>query len=332
MREIAYRYTRSSNPGFRPVPSMNPDIEEGLQQTIPMSDWQMQRFIKRLPHHDAFVRRRLFLYWGFWCGHLASAVFAIFIPISGYEILIAILASLSIEVFRRTYYCRMVETYVAAGWRWVEHPWCLWCGYDTFGTRVWTADTSLYCPECGELTPVRPAESGGREVAWHTTVSSLVPILRGMLDTLNELETSALAELDSAGDPAALEAWRISYLGSKGKLKAAMAGLKDVPKEEKPAVGKRSNEVKQALDQAFKTKQSTLGSAKSGGSAAGPAFDLTESGIMPTVGRRHIISRVRNQLVETFGRMGFAVAAGDELEDDEHNFVKLNIPADHPAR
>jgi phenylalanyl-tRNA synthetase alpha chain len=50
------------------------------------------------------------------------------------------------------------------------------------------------------------------------------------------------------------------------------------------------------------------------------------------IGRRHILMRVREELVEVFARMGFEVAQGPELEDDEHNFVKLNIPADHPAR
>ncbi len=61
---------------------------------------------------------------------------------------------------------------------------------------------------------------------------------------------------------------------------------------------------------------------------------MTEPGLIEshTVGRRHVISRVREELVEVFARMGFEAAEGPELEDDEHNFIKLNIPADHPAR
>ncbi|MEM1166078.1 MAG: phenylalanine--tRNA ligase subunit alpha [Planctomycetota bacterium] len=153
--------------------------------------------------------------------------------------------------------------------------------------------------------------------------------MASMLDILNELEQSSLAELDAVADAESLEAWRIAYIGSKGRLTAAMAGLKDVPKQDKPAVGKRSNEVKNTLKSAFEARKASLDGA---GQASAPVFDLTEPGLDPALGRRHILSRVREQLCETFGRMGFAVAAGPELEDDEHNFVKLNIPADHPAR
>jgi phenylalanyl-tRNA synthetase alpha chain len=69
-----------------------------------------------------------------------------------------------------------------------------------------------------------------------------------MLDTLNDIERRGLAELADAESAEAVEAWRIAYLGSKGRLKQAAAGLKDVPKPDKPAVGKRLNEVKTALE------------------------------------------------------------------------------------
>ena len=149
-----------------------------------------------------------------------------------------------------------------------------------------------------------------------------------MLETLNQLERQGLAELDAVSDDAALEQWRIAYLGTKGRLKAAMAGLKDVPREEKPAVGKRSNEVKQALESAFEARKQAVG----GAGPAEPRVDVTEPGITALLGRRHIITRVREELCEVFARMGFATASGPELEDDEHNFVKLNIPDNHPAR
>lgn len=152
-----------------------------------------------------------------------------------------------------------------------------------------------------------------------------------MLETLNDLEADGLRDLAGAADPAALEAWRIEYLGAKGRLKGAMNGLKTVPKADKPAVGKRSNEVKKTLESAFKDAQQRLG-ADAAPRTAGPALDLTEPGLAPPVGRRHIITRVRDDLCDVFGRMGFAVAQDRELEDDEHNFIKLNIPAGHPAR
>ena len=69
-----------------------------------------------------------------------------------------------------------------------------------------------------------------------------------MLDTLNTMHDEGLAQLASAGDADSLEAWRIKYLGAKGALKAAMPMLKDVLKDQKPAVGARLNEVKTALE------------------------------------------------------------------------------------
>ena len=157
-----------------------------------------------------------------------------------------------------------------------------------------------------------------------------------MLDQLNQLEAAANAELAAAASPAALEAWRTAYLGPSGRLKAAMAGLKDVPKDQKPAIGQRLNAIKAGLEDAFKARQGSLGAGAVAGGAGGegPRIDMTEPGLIAgtALGRRHIITRVRDELVEVFGRMGFEVAQGPELEDDEHNFIKLNIPEAHPAR
>jgi phenylalanyl-tRNA synthetase alpha chain len=147
----------------------------------------------------------------------------------------------------------------------------------------------------------------------------------------DELEHGSLAELAKVSGADALEAWRISYLGASGRLKAALNGLKDVPKDQKPVVGQRLNALKQRLEEAFAARKAEVGAH-----AAAPAemIDMTEPGLIEsrTVGRRHVISRVRDELVDVFARMGFEVAEGPELEDDEHNFIKLNIPADHPAR
>jgi phenylalanyl-tRNA synthetase alpha chain len=153
-----------------------------------------------------------------------------------------------------------------------------------------------------------------------------------MLDQLDQLEQDGLTGLRSAGDAASLEAWRIAFLGSSGRLKSVMTLLKDVPKEQKPAVGKRSNEVKQKLEAAFEERKGALGSAGGATGTRAGGIDVTEPGLAPPVGRSHIITRVRAELCEVFSRMGFEVATGPELEDDEHNFGKLNIPESHPAR
>ncbi len=153
-----------------------------------------------------------------------------------------------------------------------------------------------------------------------------------MLEALNEVESQGLKALADANDDAAVEAWRVAYIGPKGRIRAVMPMMKDVPGDQKAAVGKRLNEVKAALESAFKAKQS--GGEASKASSDGPVLDLTEPGVVDSkmLGRRHIIPRVRDELVEIFARLGFEVAQGPELEDDEHNFVKLNIPPAHPAR
>ncbi|RMH30157.1 MAG: phenylalanine--tRNA ligase subunit alpha [Planctomycetota bacterium] len=152
-----------------------------------------------------------------------------------------------------------------------------------------------------------------------------------MLDRIDDLEREALASLADVDSAEALERWRIAHLGAKGALKRVAAGLKEVPREEKPAVGKRLNEVKAALESAFEAKKAGLG-ASTPSRAGGAHLDMTEPGLAPAVGRRHVLSRVREELVDVFGRMGFEVAEGPELEDEEHNFVKLNMPPDHPGR
>lgn len=154
-----------------------------------------------------------------------------------------------------------------------------------------------------------------------------------MLDTLNQIETEGLSQLQAAADTDAAEKWRVEFLGSKGRLKSVMPMMKGVPGDQKAAVGKRLNEVKSALEAAFKSRQGSNGKAASP-KGGGLTLDVTEPGLIDSrhVARRHIISRVREELVEVCGRLGFDVAEGPELEDDEHNFVKLNIPGDHPAR
>lgn len=148
-----------------------------------------------------------------------------------------------------------------------------------------------------------------------------------MIEQLLELESAGLTELDSAADADALEAWRIKFLGTKGKLRAVMPLLKDVPKAEKPQVGQRLNEVKKTLEAAFTDRKS-----QAQGSAQGLPIDVTEPGIAQGEGRRHVISRTMDEITEVFARMGFSVAQGPEVEDEWHNFNALNIPEDHPAR
>ena len=151
-----------------------------------------------------------------------------------------------------------------------------------------------------------------------------------LLDDIQALKDAAMAELNSLRTPEALEAFRIKYLGAKGKTKDLMQRLKDVPKDLKPALGKAANEAKQAIQAAYDAL--AAGSAGRAPRPAGPRVDVTLPGTPPRTGHLHILTQTINEICEIFGRMGFAVAYGPEVEDERHNFDALNIPPEHPAR
>jgi phenylalanyl-tRNA synthetase alpha chain len=152
---------------------------------------------------------------------------------------------------------------------------------------------------------------------------------------LGELET-LLADAHSAFGAAksadALEAARIEFLGAKsGRLKSAQKGLGQVGGPDKPAAGKRFNEVKQAIEAAFAEIQQKQQAGEIV-DPAGAKFDITLPGIRPRVGRLHPLSQTIDELKDIMGRLGFSIAEGPEIEDEWHNFEALNIPLEHPAR
>lgn len=156
-----------------------------------------------------------------------------------------------------------------------------------------------------------------------------------MIERLAELESRALAELAAVADAEGLEKFRIKYLGGKGELKEAMGLIKDVPKEAKRDFGARANAAKAAVEGAFEERRASLAGSAQPQAVGVAGLDITEppaSAVPGGLGRQHVITQTIDELVEVFGRMGFAVATGPELEDEWHNFVALNIPESHPAR
>lgn len=156
--------------------------------------------------------------------------------------------------------------------------------------------------------------------------------LKDFLEELDALVDEATAAMATAADAEALEAARVEYLGAKsGRLKAIQKGLGKVDKSDKPAAGKRFNEVKQQLEAALEAAQNRL-AASSAAKDSGRNFDPTIPGIRPRLGHVHPISQTIDELVDILGRLGFTVAEGPEIEDLWHNFEALNIPEEHPAR
>jgi phenylalanyl-tRNA synthetase alpha chain len=160
----------------------------------------------------------------------------------------------------------------------------------------------------------------------------LIMSLAPFLADLDALVADAAKAFAAATDAAELEAARIEFLGAaKGRLKAVQKGLGAVGKEDKPAAGKRLNEVKAQLEAGFEAAQTRLASAGTVKKAS-PQFDPTLPGKPLRVGRLHPLSQTIDELKDIMGRLGFTVADGPEIEDEYHNFEALNIPQEHPAR
>jgi phenylalanyl-tRNA synthetase alpha chain len=149
---------------------------------------------------------------------------------------------------------------------------------------------------------------------------------------IDALLAEATQAFDAAGDAATLEAARIEYVGAaKGRLKTLQKGLGALGHQDKPAAGKRFNEVKTQIEAAFEAAQNRVNAA-SASQTSGPRFDPTLPGKTLRLGRLHPITQTIEELKEIMGRLGFTVADGPEIEDEWHNFEALNIPPDHPAR
>ncbi|MCO6457162.1 MAG: phenylalanine--tRNA ligase subunit alpha [Pirellulaceae bacterium] len=158
--------------------------------------------------------------------------------------------------------------------------------------------------------------------------------LAEFLKSLDALLTAASETFAAIDSDEALESARVAFLGAKqGQLKATQKAMGSIAPEDRPAAGKRFNEVKQQLEATFQEAKARLASA----GARGPdelteRFDPTLPGLPLRIGRLHPITQTIEELKDIMGRLGFSVALGPEIEDEWHNFEALNIPAEHPAR
>ncbi|WP_018627043.1 phenylalanine--tRNA ligase subunit alpha [Niabella aurantiaca] len=152
-----------------------------------------------------------------------------------------------------------------------------------------------------------------------------------MQDLIQKLDAykQEITGFAGSGEQAA-EAFRILWLGSKGRVKQVMGEMKQVPAEQKKEAGQLLNEFKLFTE----ARYAELKEAATGGSSTADNArpDLSLPGDAVPLGSRHPISLMRHKIISIFQRLGFAVAEGPEIEDDWHNFTALNMPAHHPAR
>jgi len=150
-----------------------------------------------------------------------------------------------------------------------------------------------------------------------------------MLEQFEHAAGQALAELEQVRDLKALEDFRIKYLGRKGLIMQLLSEVGRLPREEKPRAGQLANRAKNEVTAAFEHRKKTLEETQK---QKRELVDVTVPGVPFLLGKPHVITQTISELLDIFGRMGFGVAYGPEVEDEWHNFVALNIPPEHPAR
>jgi phenylalanyl-tRNA synthetase alpha chain len=150
---------------------------------------------------------------------------------------------------------------------------------------------------------------------------------------LKELEDLALECGERLGQVCSLkdlEEFRVEFLGRKGRLAQAMLALPGMSAQDKPAAGRKANEVKTALTKLIGERERELAAAEAGAGLS--RFDPTLPGRRPQQGSLHPVTLVTHEICDVFAGLGFDVVSGPEVENDWHNFEALNMPPEHPAR
>ncbi|HEX9596871.1 MAG TPA: phenylalanine--tRNA ligase subunit alpha [Anaerolineales bacterium] len=153
-----------------------------------------------------------------------------------------------------------------------------------------------------------------------------------MLEDLEKIRNEALAALDKAQDVAALEQWRTLYLGRNSALMQSLKQLGALSVDERPKVGQKANEVKQALEAALEQRRTALQRARLEQTLTSDRLDISLPGRPLPLGRLHPITQTLRRVSAVFAEMGFQVYRSRDVETDETNFQLLNFPPNHPAR
>ncbi|MBQ8864108.1 MAG: phenylalanine--tRNA ligase subunit alpha [Rikenellaceae bacterium] len=148
----------------------------------------------------------------------------------------------------------------------------------------------------------------------------MIQKIENLIAQVNEFSATTAAEI---------EEFRIRILGKKGELNALLEEFKTVPAEQKRELGQKINALKTLATERINTLKASASATPSRTTAID---DMTRPATDESLGGRHPVSLVKNQICEIFGRLGYTIADGPEIEDDWHVFSALNFPPEHPAR
>ena len=153
-----------------------------------------------------------------------------------------------------------------------------------------------------------------------------------MKERLNSIVASAMESMQKATSPDALNEIRVRILGKKGELKEVMKGMKDVAPEDRPKVGQLVNEARDRIEERMAEIKEKIEQEQLEMRLATETIDVTLPAKKAVLGHRHPNQIALEELERIFIGMGYEVVEGPEVEYDEYNFTKLNIPANHPAK
>jgi phenylalanyl-tRNA synthetase alpha chain len=147
--------------------------------------------------------------------------------------------------------------------------------------------------------------------------------------SIEQIQSEALKELETASDPDVVKTISVRYLGRKGKITQLLRSISSLAPEKRAATGQKANALKKALEKTF---EDTLKRFETETTGAEDRIDVSLPGRPAVAGSLHVLTQINQQICDIFTKMGFDVAEGPEVETDYYNFEALNFPKDHPAR
>ena len=153
-----------------------------------------------------------------------------------------------------------------------------------------------------------------------------------MQKVIESLAQQMQADLAGVNSKETLAGFWQTYLSKNGKVPGLMKELRNVAPEERPAAGKIINEFKARVQAEYEAAAQRIKALELQARNAAEAVDITLPAKTRSMGALHPLTLVRNEIIDAFAGMGFEVFEAPEIDDDDHNFTRLNVPKDHPAR
>jgi len=150
--------------------------------------------------------------------------------------------------------------------------------------------------------------------------------------SMETIKTEYLSELELVKDSKQLSEFWAKYLGKGGQVQKLMEGIKNVPNEEKKAYGQAVNQIKNWAQELYDEKKEVMDKKALLARYEEEAIDVTLPASHTEAGNLHPLTAIKNEIIEVFAGMGFEIFEGPEIEDDDHNFTRLNVLKDHPSR